>query len=160
MAGGEPAAIERCRSVLAVLGQVFCTGPSGSGHAVKALNNYLSAVALAATAEAMMAGECFGIDPSVMLEILNHSTGRNSATEQKYPAFVLSRSFNSGFALGLMAKDLRIALSLAEAVGTPAALLNECAELWNCAERRLGFNADNTEIVRYLETLQGANADE
>jgi 3-hydroxyisobutyrate dehydrogenase len=55
----------------------------------------------------------------------------------------------------LMAKDLRIALSLAEAVGTPASLLNECAELWNCAERRLGFNADNTEIVRYLETAHG-----
>lgn len=160
MAGGEPAAIARCRAVLAALGQVFCTGASGSGHAVKALNNYLSAVALAATAEALMAGERFGIDPLVMLEILNHSTGRNTATEQKYPAFVLSRSFNSGFALGLMAKDLRIALGLAEAVGTPASLLSECADLWNCAQHRLGVNADNTEIVRYLESLRGANADE
>jgi len=160
MAGGEPAAIARCRPVLAALGQVFCTGASGSGHAVKALNNYLSAVALAATAEAMMAGESFGIDPAVMLEILNHSTGRNSATEQKYPAFVLSGSFNSGFALGLMAKDLRIALGLAEAVGTPATLLNECAALWNSAERGLGFNADNTEIVKYLEKLRGSKADE
>lgn len=160
MAGGEPAAIARCRPVLAALGQVFCTGASGSGHAVKALNNYLSAVALAATAETMMAGERFGIDPAVMLEILNHSTGRNSATEQKYPAFVLSGSFNSGFALGLMAKDLRIALGLAQALGTPATLLNECAALWNSAERRLGFNADNTEIVKYLEKLRGSKADE
>jgi 3-hydroxyisobutyrate dehydrogenase len=160
MAGGEPAAIARCRRVLAALGQVFCAGASGSGHAVKALNNYLSAVALAATAEAMMAGESFGIDPRVMLEILNHSTGRNTATEQKYPAFVLPRTFDSGFALGLMAKDLRIALGLAEAVGTPAALLSECAGLWNAAERRLGGNADNTDIVRYLEALRGANADE
>ena len=160
MAGGEPAAIARCRPVLAALGQVFCAGASGAGHAVKALNNYLSAVALAATAEAMMAGESFGIDPSVMLEILNHSTGRNTATEQKYPAFVLSRRFNSGFALGLMAKDLRTALGLAQAVGTPAALLSECADLWNRAQQQLGFNADNTEIVRYLEKLPGANADE
>ena len=127
---------------------------------MKARNNYLSVVALAATAEAMLAGESFGIDPAVMLEILNHSTGRNTATEQKYPAFVLSRSFNSGFALGLMAKDLRIALGLAEALGTPAALLRECADLWNCAQRRLGFDADNTEIVRYLERVQGANTDE
>jgi 3-hydroxyisobutyrate dehydrogenase len=60
----------------------------------------------------------------------------------------------------LMAKDLRIALGLAEAVGTPAALLSECAGLWNAAERRLGGNADNTDIVRYLEALRGANADE
>jgi 3-hydroxyisobutyrate dehydrogenase len=160
MAGGEQRAITRCAPVLAKLGQVFRTGASGSGHAIKALNNYLSAVALAATAEAMMAGERFGIEPVVMLEILNHSTGRNTATEQKYPAFVLPRSFNSGFALGLMAKDLRIALGLAEAVGTPAALLSDCVELWNCAERRLGFNADNTEIVRYLERSQELNADE
>ena len=160
MAGGEAAAIARCRLVLAPLGQVFCAGASGSGHAVKALNNYLSAVALAATAEAMMAGECFGIDPRLMLEILNHSTGRNTATEQKYPAFVLPRTFDSGFALGLMAKDLRIALGLAEAVGTPKALLSECAALWARAERRMGGNADNTDIVRYLEAARGANPDE
>jgi 3-hydroxyisobutyrate dehydrogenase len=160
MAGGEPAAITRCRPVLARLGQVFCSGASGSGHAVKALNNYLSAVALAATAEAMLAGERFGIEPTAMLEILNHSTGRNTATEQKYPAYVLPRSFNSGFALGLMAKDLRIALGLAESLGSPSALLGECTALWSRAERLLGVGADNTEIVRYLESSRGVSADE
>jgi 3-hydroxyisobutyrate dehydrogenase len=160
MAGGEPAAIKRCRPVLARLGQVFCSGASGSGHAVKALNNYLSAVALAATAEAMMAGERFGIEPTAMLEILNHSTGRNTATEQKYPAYVLPRSFNSGFALGLMAKDLRIALGLAESLGSPSALLGECTALWSRAERLLGVGADNTEIVRYLESSRGVSGDE
>jgi 3-hydroxyisobutyrate dehydrogenase len=158
MAGGDPVAIARCTSVLGALGQVFHTGASGSGHAMKALNNYLSAAALATTAEAMLAGERFGIDPAVMLQILNHSTGRNTATEQKYPAFVLPRSFNSGFALGLMAKDLRIALDLAQAVGTPASLLSECTDLWACAEQRLGFNADNTEIVKYLELLQESHS--
>lgn len=160
MAGGETAAIARCRSILAALGQVFAAGACGAGHAVKALNNYLSAVALAATAEAMLAGERFGIDPAAMLEILNHSTGRNTATDQKYPAFVLSGSFDSGFALGLMAKDLRIALGLAEAVGTPASLLGECSALWDAAQRRLGFSADNTEIVKYLQGHKGTNADE
>jgi 3-hydroxyisobutyrate dehydrogenase len=158
MAGGESTAIARCRPVLARLGRVFCSGGSGSGHAVKALNNYLSAVALAATAEAMLAGQRFGIEEKVMLEILNHSTGRNSATEQKYPAFVLPRSFNSGFALGLMAKDLRIALGLAESLGTPSAFLAECAALWSRAEELLGFGADNTEIVRYLEGSAGTSA--
>ena len=155
MAGGESAALARCSRILAALGQVFRAGGSGCGHAVKALNNYLSAVALAATAEAMMAGEKFGIDPAVMLEILNHSTGRNSATEQKYPAFVLSGSFDSGFSLGLMAKDLRIAQGLAEALGTPAQLLEECAGLWGAAQHRLGFGADNTEIVKFLADTGG-----
>jgi 3-hydroxyisobutyrate dehydrogenase len=159
MAGGEPAAIARCRPVLSRLGQVFYSGTSGSGHAVKALNNYLSAVALAATAEAMMAGERFGIDPTVMLEILNHSTGRNTATEQKYPAFILPRSFNSGFALGLMAKDLRTALTMAKSLDTPRTLLGNCATLWGRAEGLLGFGADNTEIVRYLERPPGSAAD-
>jgi 3-hydroxyisobutyrate dehydrogenase len=159
MAGGDPADIDRCAAVLQNLGKVFRTGGSGSGHAVKALNNYLSALALAATAEAVLAGERFGIDPALMLEILNHSTGRNTATEQKYPAFVLNRTFNSGFALGLMAKDLRIALGLAEAVGTPASLLGECSDLYDRAEKLLGFGADNTEIVKFLETRLGQAPD-
>jgi 3-hydroxyisobutyrate dehydrogenase len=153
MAGGDADAIARCQLVFAALGQVFVTGVSGSGHAMKALNNYLSAIALAATAEAMTAGQKFGIDPKTMIEVLNNSTGRNTATEQKYPAFVLPRTFNSGFALGLMAKDLRIALGLTEAVATAAPLLRECSQLYNSAERRFGFAADNTEIVRYLESL-------
>ena len=156
MAGGDTDAIARCQQVFAALGQVFITGVSGSGHALKALNNYLSAIALAATAEAMLAGQKFGIDPKIMLDVLNHSTGRNTATEQKYPAYVLPRSFDSGFALGLMAKDLRIALGLTEAVATAAPLLRECSQMWTSAERRLGFAADNTEIVRYLETLSDA----
>jgi 3-hydroxyisobutyrate dehydrogenase len=160
MAGGEPAAIGRCKPVLEKLGQVFCTGSSGSGHAVKALNNYLSAIALAATAEALMAGESFGLEPAVMLEIFNHSTGRNSATESKFPSFVLPRSFNSGFALGLMAKDLRIALGLAQTVGTPSTLLSECSALWSRAERLLGFSADHTELVRYLERSPGSAGDD
>lgn len=159
MAGGDTATIDRCRPVLDRMGKVFVTGASGSGHALKALNNYLSAIALAATAEAMLAGEKFGIEPARMLEILNHSTGRNTATDQKYPAYILTGRFDSGFALGLMAKDLRIALGLAEAVGTPAGILGQCSELWNRAERLLGAGADNTEIVRYLQKSQEPVAD-
>ena len=155
MVGGAVAEFERCRSLLALMcATVTRVGDISAGHTMKALNNYLSAAALATTAEAMMAGERFGIDPAVMLDVLNHSTGRNTATEQKYPAFVLPRTFNSGFALGLMAKDLRIALDLTRAVGTPDSLLEDCADLWGRAEQRLGPAADNTEIVRYLELLQ------
>lgn len=151
MVGGDPQLVEQCRPLLEVLGTVFRTGGSGSGHAMKSLNNYLSAAALAMTAEAVMAGERFGLDPAVMIEVLNASTGRNTATEHKYPAFVLPRTFNSGFSMGLMAKDLRLALGLAQSMGTPRRLLEDCAALWNLAESRLGAAADNTEIVKYLE---------
>jgi len=153
MAGGDALAIERCRGLLEILGNVFATGPSGSGHAMKALNNYLSAANLAVAAEAVIAGQRFGLDPATMISILNASTGRNSATDQKYPAYVLPRNFASGFALGLMAKDLKLAVEVACATGSPAQLLGACAHMWAEAERQLGGRADNTEIVRYLELL-------
>lgn len=158
MAGGDSAAAARCGTLFAALGQVFATGPSGSGHAMKALNNYLSAIALGAAGEAVIAGQRFGIEPATMIRILNSSTGRNTATEQKFPAFVLPRTFNSGFALGLMAKDLRIALGLARETGAPASLLESCASLWERAQQQLGFGADNTEVVRYLESLPPGGA--
>jgi 3-hydroxyisobutyrate dehydrogenase len=153
MAGGDREVFERCRPILEVFGKVFHTGGSGSGHAMKSLNNYLSAATLAASAEAVLAGTRFGLDPAKMIEILNVSTGRSNSTEHKYPAFVLPRTFNSGFAIGLMAKDLRLALELARSVGTPSILLEDITNLWGRAEEQLGFKADNTEVVRYLESL-------
>jgi 3-hydroxyisobutyrate dehydrogenase len=155
MVGGDGAVVKRCGALLEVLGRVFATGATGSGHAMKSLNNYLSAANLAVAAEAMLAGERFGLDPAVMISILNASTGRNSATEHKYPSFVLPRNFASGFALGLMAKDLRLALELARATDAPASLLAACSQLWSDAEGELGFRADNTEIVKYLESRVG-----
>jgi 3-hydroxyisobutyrate dehydrogenase len=153
MAGGEIEVIERLRPVLEVMGKVFHTGGSGSGHAMKSLNNYLSAGTLAMTAEAVLAGTRFGLDAGKIVEILNASTGRSTASDHKYPAFILPRSFNSGFALGLMAKDLRLAVEIAEAEGTPDSLLKNLSGIYNQAERQLGFSADNTEVVRYLESL-------
>jgi 3-hydroxyisobutyrate dehydrogenase len=157
MAGGDPEVVERCRPMLEVLGRVFPAGPPGAGHAMKALNNYLSAANLAIAAEAVIAGQRFGLEPDVMISILNASTGRNSATDQKYPAYVLPRNFASGFAIGLMAKDLRLALEVAGASGAPSTLLKVCAQLWSAAEQRLGSRADNTEIVKYLEALPPAH---
>ena len=153
MAGGDPQILERCGRILGAMGRVFPTGPIGSGHAVKALNNYLSATALAATAEAVIAAERFGIDPAVMLRIISASSGRNSATDSKYPSFVLPRTFDSGFALALMLKDLRLALDLIEGSGAPATLARTCTEVWAKADERLGRGADHTEIVKYLESL-------
>jgi 3-hydroxyisobutyrate dehydrogenase len=156
MTGGEAGAVERCRPVLEAMGKVFTTGGPGSGHAMKALNNYLSAASLSATAEAVIAGAAFGLDPKLMIDVLNASTGRSATTEFKYPTYVLPRTFDSGFALGLMAKDLRLALELAQATGAPSVLLEEVARLWADAEQKLGFRADHTEIVRYLESRAGA----
>jgi 3-hydroxyisobutyrate dehydrogenase len=154
MVGGEAADIERCRPLLAAMGRdIFPTGKLGSGHAMKALNNYVSAAGLAAAAEAVLVGQRFGLDPAVMTDILNASTGRNNATENKLKQFILSRRYGAGFSLGLMAKDLRTALETAEATATPAPLAAACIALWNAAEARLGGAADHTEIARYLETL-------
>ena len=153
MAGGEVEVIERVRGILDVMGKVFLTGAPGSGHAMKSLNNYLSAGTLALSAEAVIAGTQFGLDPKVMIDILNASTGRSNSTEHKYPNFILPRTFDSGFAIGLMAKDLRLALELAQSTGSPSMLLKDMTEIWNKAEQELGFRADNTEVVKYLESL-------
>jgi 3-hydroxyisobutyrate dehydrogenase len=154
MAGGPADAIERVRGILEIMGRVFLTGGSGSGHAMKSLNNYLSAAALAASAEVVIAGTEFGLAPQTIIDILNASTGRNSATEHKYPTFILPRTFNSGFAIGLMLKDLRLALELMQSTGSPSTLLAACTDVYAKAVEQLGFKADNTEVVRYLESRQ------
>lgn len=156
MAGCEDSdVIEACRPLLACMGRVFVTGGSGTGHAMKAMNNYLSAATLAVTSEAVLAGEKFGLDPSVMVEIINASTGRSNSSEHKFPTFILNDQFNSGFFLGLMAKDLRFAKMLTESTGTPDTLLGDITRLYDRAEAELGFNADNTELYRFLAQQHG-----
>ena len=153
MAGGDAELIEACRDLLSTMGHVFVAGSSGCGHAMKSLNNFLSAINLASAAEAVIAGQRFGLDPKVMIEIFNASTGKNSATEHKYPAFILTRTFNSGFFMGLMAKDLRLALELAQSTNSPATLLADTKTLWEEGEKKYGFRSDSVEVVRYLEEL-------
>jgi 3-hydroxyisobutyrate dehydrogenase len=153
MAGGEEAVIEEAEPVLALMGKVFQAGASGCGHAMKALNNFLSAATLAVTSEALITGQKFGLDPKVMIDIINDSTGRSNSSEHKFPSFVLPRRFDSGFFLGLMAKDLRFARELADTMGTEHRLLNTISELYDSAEQAYGFKADNIEIHRYIEQL-------
>jgi len=160
MAGGDEEAVTRCAPLFDAMGKMFHTGTSGTGHAMKSLNNFLSAGTLALTAEAVLAGERFGLDPARMVDIINFSTGRSNSSEHKYPTFVLNRRFDSGFALGLMAKDLRLALDLARAGGSASELIQDVAELWSRAEAQLGATADNTEIVRYLEAESGVATDD
>ncbi len=152
MVGGESAVVESSRRLLECFGRVVYVGAVGSGHAVKALNNLLSATHLLITGEAMVAGEKFGLDPKIMLEVFNSSSGKSGSTENKWPNFILPETFNTGFALRLMLKDMRIATSLAAAQGTPIALGDEAVTLWAEAAEELAPTADHTEIARWLES--------
>jgi 3-hydroxyisobutyrate dehydrogenase len=158
MAGGERAAVERVRPLLERVGRnVVLTGGLGSGHATKALNNLLSAVGLLAAAEVLLVGRRFGLDAEVLLQALNSSSGRNNSTENKIARFVLSRSFDSGFGLELMVKDMRAAVALADRTDTPAPLGERCLELWSEAGRELGPGADHTSVVRWVEERSGTD---
>ncbi len=166
MVGGESRQIARCRPILEKLGCNVCeVGGPGNGHAMKALNNYVSAAGLAAACEALLLGESMGLDPAQMINVLNASSGRNRATEDKAAQEIYSRKFNSGFTLGLMAKDVGIAAGMAEDVGIAAGmaetlelkapLLEGCHDLWLQAVQLLGAQADNTEIMRLWEGWNG-----
>ncbi len=154
MAGGDEATIDRVEPVLAAMGKsIFRTGPIGSGHAMKALNNYVSGAGLVAALEALRVGKAFGLDPSVMVDVLNASTGKNNSTENKLKQFVISGTYASGFSIGLMAKDIRTADDLAHAMGVRTPLADDCAAFWDEAARALGGDADHTAIDRHLASL-------
>jgi len=156
MVGGDRTVIGRCRPLFEAMGdRIFETGASGSGHAIKALNNLVSAAGLIAAAEALLIGRRFGLDPSVMLDVLNASTGRNNSTENRFRQFIFSRAFNSGFTLGLMVKDLTTAVELARETNTPAVFSATCRELWAAARATLPKDADYTQVVQWLEEMTG-----
>jgi 3-hydroxyisobutyrate dehydrogenase len=151
MVGGAAATIDRVDPVLAAMGKsVFRTGPLGSGHAAKALNNYVSAAGLAAAVEAVAIGQRFGLEPEILVDVLNASTGRNNATENKLKQFVIPEKFSSGFSMALMAKDIRTADELAHQIGVAAPLADHVAALWDAALEQLGPAADHTAIGKYL----------
>lgn len=153
MAGGPQEDVHRCLPVLQAMGSsVFMTGALGSGHAMKALNNFVSASGLTAVSEALLIGRKFGLEPSLMVDILNASSGRNNSTENKMKQFILSETFAGGFSLGLMAKDLGIASDLADHLDVAAPLSTLCGTLWSQAAEELGA-VDHTRIFTYLESL-------
>jgi 3-hydroxyisobutyrate dehydrogenase len=155
MVGGDAATIARIEPVLQSMGNsIFRTGQLGSGHAIKALNNYVSAAGLVAAVEALAIGRKFGLDPNIITDILNASSGKNNTTEVKLKPFIISGSYAAGFLMRLMAKDVRTADRLAEALGVPAPLADRIADLWDEASQSLGPAADHTEIGRYIEKLR------
>ena len=132
------------------------SGGIGSAHAMKALNNLVSAGGFLIAMEALLAGSRFGLDPALMVDVLNASTGMNNSTQKKMKQFVLSRSFDSGFGLDLMVKDLGIALGVARDTATPAPFSALCRELAAAAQAMLGPGHDHTEFALLSERLAGA----
>ncbi len=151
LGGDDEAALETATPVLETMGRIFRTGPLGSGHALKALNNFLSATGLAAASEALIVGQKFGLDRGTMIDVINSSTGRNNSTESKFHSLILDDNFASGFALDLMAKDLRAASQLAGELGLEVPILKQASEMWSKADEQLASGADHTEIYKYLE---------
>jgi 3-hydroxyisobutyrate dehydrogenase len=159
MAGGEARLVDEAEPLLTAMGRVHRTGPLGSGHAMKALNNYVSAAGLFAVCEALIVARTFGLDPRVMNQILKVSTGRNNTTDNKVEAYMLSRSFDSGFALDLMRKDVGTAEALAEELGLDAPWLRACSALLGRAAGALDEGADHTAAFAFLEReLTGRSA--
>jgi 3-hydroxyisobutyrate dehydrogenase len=155
MVGGESSTIDRVEPLLSAMGRsIFRTGLLGSGHAMKALNNYVSAAGLIAAVEAIQIGKKFGLDPNLMADILNASTGRNNTTEVKLKQSIISKSFGAGFPLRLMAKDVRTADELGHEMGVAVPFADVCAKLWYGASQALDGAADQTEIARYIEMLK------
>ncbi len=153
MVGGPSAAFARFKPLLSAMGKrVVHAGDVGAGHAVKALNNLMSAAHLLASSEALIAGQRFGLDPAVMLEIINTSSGRSWSTENKWPVFVLTDKFDAGFSARLMVKDIKLALSIEHATGVPSAASEAVVATWEQALAELGPDADHTAIAQWLAT--------
>jgi 3-hydroxyisobutyrate dehydrogenase len=110
----------------------------------------MSAAHLLASSEALLAGRQFGLDPDVMLTIVNGSSGRSGSTQVKWPKFILPETYDSGFGLRLMLKDMRIALQLEQDAGIPAPLGQAAVAAWAAAAEDLPPAADHTEIARWL----------
>jgi len=157
MVACERAEFERLAPLLAVIGKPFHVGErAGLGQMMKLVNNLLSGAALAITCEAMLLGAKAGLDPDTMVEVLNAGSGRNSATQDKFPRAILPRRFDAGFATRLMYKDLKLCLEEAEALGLTLWVASAVRQLWHGTASEIGADRDFTTIMQYVEQSAGA----
>ncbi len=145
------------RPMLEKIGKnVFYVGDKiGMGQMMKLLNNLLSGTALAVTSEAVTLGIKAGLDPKLMIDVFNASSGRNTATETKFPNSVLTRKFDGGFGTGLMFKDIRLCLEEAEAQGVTMFVGSGARQAWSFALNKGSAAEDSTQIIEHYETLAG-----
>jgi len=152
MIGGLAPAVESVQPLFKAMGKTLVhVGAAGAGHAVKALNNYVSASGLLAVCEALVAAETFGIDPHLVNQVFNASTGKNNTTDIKVENFMLSGTFNSGFSLALMRKDLQTALEFMTRMETPNNFAEACTQTWIKAEKTLDKGADHTAMYAFTQ---------
>jgi 3-hydroxyisobutyrate dehydrogenase-like beta-hydroxyacid dehydrogenase len=156
MVAGPQDTWELVQPLLAVFGKPFFMGANpGAGQTMKLVNNLLGACAIAITAEGMTLGVKAGLDPARMIEVLNVSSGRSSATQDKWPRSVLPRTFDFGFAAGLCLKDVRLCLSAAETLGVPLGVGSAVCQLLQRTVESLGADADFTAMAKTVESDSG-----
>jgi 3-hydroxyisobutyrate dehydrogenase-like beta-hydroxyacid dehydrogenase len=156
MVSGPADHVTAVEQMLAIVGKVFKLGEAvGSAQTMKLVNNFLSATALAATSEAMVMGVKAGLDPRVMLDVINAGSGMNTASRDKFPRAIITRTFDAGFATSLMLKDVKLCLAESSALGVPNDIMTVVQRLWQVTENEIGGEADFTTIVQPLERRAG-----
>jgi 3-hydroxyisobutyrate dehydrogenase-like beta-hydroxyacid dehydrogenase len=156
MVSGPKADVDAVKDVLAVFGTVFVIGEKpGMAQTMKLANNFLSANAMAATAEAVAMGVKAGLDAAVMIDVINAGSGRSRASDQKFPQSILPRTFDYGFATALMLKDVRLCFEEANNVGVPHAMMGATLEQWEATNTEYGGDSDFTSIVKMIEKRAG-----
>jgi 2-hydroxy-3-oxopropionate reductase len=156
MVAGKPQSIAAVRDALTVIGKVFVVGKQpGQAQLMKLLNNMLSTSALAMSMEVFIAGAKGGLDPDMMVDVINAGSGRNSATEEKIPRSVLTRNFDFGFPVSGARKDIGLAIEECQAMGLPMIVGSAAKQLWDFAYNQGGGKRDMTTLITYLEPWAG-----
>jgi 3-hydroxyisobutyrate dehydrogenase-like beta-hydroxyacid dehydrogenase len=156
MVSGPRAEIDQVKDALSVFGKVFIIGDkAGMAQTMKLANNFLSATAMAATAEAVAMGVKAGLDPAVMIDVINAGSGRSTASEGKFPQSILPRTFNYGFGTALMLKDVRLCFEEAKGLDAPRAVMGTVLDQWEATNKEFGGDSDFTVIVKMVEGRAG-----
>ena len=156
MVSGPKAEFEAIKSALEVIGKVFFIGEKpGSAQTMKLANNLLSATAVVATSEAVVMGVKSGLDPAVMIDVINAGSGMNTASRDKFPRSILPRTFDFGFATGLMVKDVRLCLEEARSLGLSMEVAEAVGRLWEAVLRDQGPESDFTAAMKTVEKAAG-----
>jgi 3-hydroxyisobutyrate dehydrogenase-like beta-hydroxyacid dehydrogenase len=160
MVSGPRSEYDIAEPVLTQLGTpIFVDTKSGAGQTMKLVNNLLAATALAATCEVVVMGVKAGLDPSVMIDVINAGSGATNASRDKFPNSILPRSFDYGFATGLMVKDVRLYLEEAEALGLSTEVAAAVARIWETVMRDEGPESDFTSAIKPIEAAAGVIVD-
>src|SRR5579871_3211476 len=156
MVSCDDSTFQTVKPPLDVIGKVFHVGRKpGQGQTMKLMNNLLSATAMAITSEAVVMGVKAGLDPKQIIDVFNAGSGRNTATQDKFPRCVLPRTFDFGFAIGLLNKDVRLCMEEAEALGVPMVVGSAVRQMLSIVTASEGADADMTDIVKTVEKWAG-----